>query len=119
MLLMSIHRCAMFFYGFEQVRRIWRRDPLGREMPANIEIRRVFSLLDDLVVLLGLADGVLLRMNVVRETFVACFVFATHFSNVPVHRGQFLLSRGEFFFCNTGRVSCPESRPDKLCAFVR
>src|SRR3954470_2610878 len=116
---MSIDKAAMFLDAFEQMRRVGWRNSLSREMAADVQIRGIFPLLDDLMMLFRLANCILLRANVIRETLVARLVISAHFSDVLFNRGQFFLRRCEFFLYDAGRVACAESRAHKLSAFIR
>src|SRR5437588_9490140 len=99
------------------MRRVRRRDSLGREMPADVEVGGIFPLFDNLVVLFGFANRVLLRANVVSKTFVARLVFAAHFCHVLLDRGKFFVGGGEFFLGHAGSVRAPKPRANKFGAF--
>src|ERR1700686_1531459 len=109
---MSIHRHAVFAHVVEQMRRIRRSDPLRREMTSNVEIGRIFSLLDNLMMLFGFDNCVLLRANVLREAFIAPFIVAAHFGDISFDRGKFFFGGGEFFLRDPGSVGATESSAD-------
>src|SRR5438105_242833 len=79
---MSIQRDAMFAHAAEQMRRIRRCNPLRRKMASDVEISRIFSLLHHLMMLFGVANGVLLRADVVPETAIAHFIFSANFRDI-------------------------------------
>src|SRR6184192_2079224 len=106
---MSIYRYAMFAHAIEQVRRIRRSDPLRREMASNVEIGRIFSLLDNLMMLLGFDNCILLGMNVLSKALVAPFIVAAHFGDIFFDRGKFFLGGGEFFLRDPGSIGAAES----------
>ena len=100
MLLMSIHRDAMFAHAAEQMRRIRRCNPLRRKMASDVEISRIFSLLHHLMMLFGVANGVLLRADVVPETAIAHFIFSANFRDIFFNRGKFFFGGDEFLLGN-------------------
>ena len=109
---MSIHRHAVFAHILEQMWRIRWSDASGREMTSNVEIGRIFSLLDHLMMLFSFDHCVLLRTNVLREGFVARFIVAAHFGDIPLDRGKFFLGGDEFFLRDPGSIGAAESGAD-------
>src|SRR5438477_251084 len=101
-LLMSIHRHAMLAHAVEQMGSIRRSDALRCKMASNVEIGRIFSLLHNLMMLFGFDNCVLLRTNVLRETFVAPFIVAPDFANISFNRRKFFLGGGKFFLRDPG-----------------
>src|SRR5207248_4643661 len=104
---------------FEQMRRVWRRDSLSCEMPANVQVGRIFSLFDDLMMLLRFANCVLLRLNVVGKSFVAALVIAADLGDIFLDRREFFFGGCEFLLRQSRRVRAAEPRPNKLGPLVR
>src|SRR5437879_12792554 len=97
---MSIHRHAMFAHAAEQMRRIRPCNPLRRKMASDVEISRIFSLLHHLMMLFGVANGVLLRADVVPETAIAHFIFSPNYRDTFFNRGKFFFVADEFLLSN-------------------
>ena len=61
----------MLLHFRQQMRRIWRRDSLRREMPADVEVSRVLLFLDDLMVSAGFLQSVLLLAAILVQDAIA------------------------------------------------
>ena len=73
----------------QQMRRVWRRNALRGKVPANIQIRWIFPLLDCLVACACGARRFLLSADVVTQFPVAPFKLAPGARNIFFHRSKF------------------------------
>src|SRR5436305_13054453 len=115
---MSIYCGAMFADALEQVRRVWRSDPLRGKMTPNVEISGIFALFDNLMMLPGFTNRFLLVANIVGKTFVARFVVAAHFGDVLFDCGKFFFGGSQFFLRHPRSVTASHASSHQLSALV-
>src|SRR6266404_8162895 len=88
-------------------------------MPSNVQIRRIFSFLDDLMMLLRFANGVLLGLDVVGKTFVARLIFAADFRDIPFDRRQFFFAGREFLLGKSRSFCATHASPNQFSSLLR
>ena len=103
----------------QQMRRVWRRNALFGQMPADAQIRRIFSFFDGLMARPRVARCLLLGLNTLSQFSVARFELASRARDIFFHGGKFGFCTGQFLLGHTRRVGAAHARPDKFCAFVR
>src|SRR5438045_8175326 len=101
------------------MRRARRRNALFRQMPADAQIRRLFSFLDGLMPRSRFARCLLLCPNTLSQFAFARFKLAAHARDVFFHSGKFRVSSVQFFVCRTHRVSAAHACSHKFGTVVR
>src|SRR5436190_24120477 len=101
------------------MRRARRRNALFRQMPADAQIRRLFSFLDGLMPRSRFARCLLLGPNTLSQFAFAGFKLAAHARDVFFHSGKFGVSSVQLFLCRTHRVSAAHACSHEFGTVVR
>src|SRR2546421_11069612 len=103
----------------QQIRRVWWGNALRGKVPANVQIRRVFPLLDCLMLRACIASCFLLSSDVIIQFSVSGFKLASSPRNVFFHRRKFRFCGFHFFRGQPRRFGAAEARPDQFCPLFR
>src|SRR5207247_11309756 len=116
---MPIHGGAMLLHFPQQVGRIWRSDSLRRKMTTDVEVGRVFLLLDDFMMTAGIFEGVLLCPAVLIQDSIARFKLLSDPRDILVHDAKCGLVPGQFLPGRSTCFSTAQARARDFCAFFR
>ena len=119
MLQVTVHALAMTLHFGQKMWRIRRRDALGSEMPADIEIGGILPFLDRLMLRARLFHGVLLRAAAFVQRAIARLKFAADSSDIFFRHGKFALCGRQPFLGQTAGIGTAQSRPRQFRALVR
>src|SRR6266542_4063511 len=103
----------------QQMRRVWWGNALRGKVPANVQIRWIFSLLDRLMACACIARCFLLSSDVIIQFPVVRFKLASNPRNVFFHRRKFRFCCIQFLRGQPSRVRAAETRPDQFCPLFR
>ena len=103
----------------QQMRRAWRRDALRGKVPANIQIRGIFPLLNCLVACACVARCFLLSADVVTQFPVARFKLAPGARDIFFNRSKFRFRGIQFFLGQTRSLRAAKPRPHQFCSSLR
>ena len=81
---MALDRGAVLLHFGQQMRRVRRRDSLGCQMPADVQISRVLLFFDGLMMAALFLERVLLRAALLIQRAIAPFVFFADLSDLFV-----------------------------------
>src|SRR5215475_2104800 len=102
----------------QQMRRVWRGNALCGKVPANVQIRRIFSLLDCLMACACVARSFLLSADIIIQFFVARFKLASGPRNVFFQRRKFRFCHIQFFRGQSRRVRAAKPRLDQFRSLI-
>src|SRR5438477_10326397 len=94
----TVDRLTMPQHVVQQIWRVRRGNPLGGEMPTNVEISRIFSLFDRLVLRPRGPESLLLPSRFFVSGAVLRFALLSNAGNVFLRCGQFVLSCAQLLF---------------------
>src|SRR5207244_2384201 len=114
---MSIDCSAVPTHIVEQMRRVWRRDALRREMAPDVEISGIFLLLDTLMVRARFFQCVLLSADFFGKRAITRIELATHFVDIFFDDGDFRFSGDQLFLGHAQGIGAARWRANKLGAF--
>ena len=116
---MPVHRLPAAMRVGQQMRCVWWGNALCGKVPANVQIRRIFSLLDRLMARAGVAGRFLLSADVIIQFSVARFKLASGPRYVLFHRRKFRFCGIQFLVRQPRRLRTAETRPNELCSLFR
>ncbi len=108
----------MLLHFGQQMRCVRRRDPLRREMAADVQVSWIFFLLDGLMMAARVLQRLLLGAALFVQHSIARFVLFPHFRDVPVdHRDGGFMGR-QFLACRATRFGRAEPGTSDLGSFL-
>jgi hypothetical protein len=119
MLQMSIHGLPAAAHFLEQMRRVRRGHALRREMTPDVQIGRIFSLLNRLMMRARFSNRFLLRAAALVQGSVARFKFTPDALNIFLYNGKFRFRSDQFFLGEASRICAAETGSDKFSALFR
>src|SRR6266513_4676153 len=116
---MSIHGLMAPMRLGQEMRRVWRCNPLRSEMTPNIQIRGIFSFLNCLMMCARFANCFLLHPDALVQCSIARFKFGPDTLDIFFHNREFGFGRNQFFFGKATSIRTAEPGPNQFRPLFR
>ena len=92
----------------QEMRRVWRCNPLRSEMTPNIQISGIFPFLNCLMMGARFSNCFLLQPDALVQCSIARFKFGPDTLDIFFHDREFSFGCNQFFFGKAASISTPE-----------
>src|SRR5438046_7449996 len=92
----------------QEMRRVWRCNPLRSEMTPNIQIRGIFPFLNCLMMCARFSNCFLLQPDALVQCSIARFKFGSDTLDIFFPDREFSFARNQFFFARAPGFTLPD-----------